>query len=203
MNLFTKVALGALVALACTFPYPHKALSPAPVVAVQKTPERTPEQVYWDDELARMKDFMTDIKRPSAWADSIVSAARAERLSPWLIAAIISVESDWQATRRGNSGEYGLMQVMPGTAAGMARSLGMKECDPMDPDTNIRLGAHYLSKMVKEYGNHLEPLAAYNGGPGGRALAVAQQYAVKVMGRKVQFEERWVVEASTDRRTTQ
>ncbi|HHY94554.1 MAG TPA: lytic transglycosylase domain-containing protein, partial [Firmicutes bacterium] len=61
----------------------------------------------------------------------------------------------------------GLMQLMPATAAGAARSLGitLREEDLLRPEINLRLGTWYLSRMIAACGGDVvQALAAYNGG---------------------------------------
>jgi murein DD-endopeptidase MepM/ murein hydrolase activator NlpD len=56
------------------------------------------------------------------------------------------------------------MQVMPGTAAGIAGELGVSSYDIYDPQTNATFGMYYLSQKIARYGLPLG-LAAYNWGP--------------------------------------
>ncbi len=65
---------------------------------------------------------------------------------------------DPKAVSRKNA--RGLMQLMPRTA----ELMGVK--DSFDPAQNIDGGSHYLSDLLKKYGNDLTlALAAYNAGP--------------------------------------
>jgi hypothetical protein len=62
------------------------------------------------------------------------------------------------------AGAMGLMQVMPGTFAAMAKRYGLGS-DPYDPRANILAGTAFLREMYDRYGSaHF--LAAYNAGPG-------------------------------------
>ena len=90
-------------------------------------------------------------------------AARQYGLDPYLIAAVIYHESGGNPKAVSRAGARGLMQVMPSTA----RGLGVSDPDQLfDPETNIQLGARYLSMMLSAFGNNLEhALAAYNAGP--------------------------------------
>lgn len=47
-------------------------------------------------------------------------------------------------------GARGLMQVMPGTARGVAKSLGLASYDLTDPSDNVRIGCAILDASVRE-----------------------------------------------------
>ncbi len=86
-----------------------------------------------------------------------------------LVLAVFAAESGGRRKVRSHRGAVGLMQVMPATAQELARELGMAsvaENDLEDPETNIRLGTYYLSKLDKRFrGDRMLALAAYNAGP--------------------------------------
>ena len=79
-------------------------------------------------------------------------------------------------------GAIGVMQVMPGTAAEMARKHGI-EGDPKTPETNIRLGTAYDLRCFNVWAAEegLERLrfmfGSYNAGPGN--IVAAQDLAGK------------------------
>ncbi len=77
-----------------------------------------------------------------------------------LLASVVKAESDGNARAVSRAGARGLMQLMPGTAAG----LGVK--DSFQPDQNVRGGSTYLDKLLTKYHDNLAlALAAYNAGP--------------------------------------
>jgi soluble lytic murein transglycosylase-like protein len=92
--------------------------------------------------------------------DLIVEHARYHGIRPDLVRAVIQVESGYNPSARSPKGAMGLMQLMPGTAAG----LGVTR--PYDPEQNIRGGVAYLRRLLDRYSNDEElALAAYNAGP--------------------------------------
>jgi soluble lytic murein transglycosylase-like protein len=90
----------------------------------------------------------------------IHDAAARYHLDPTLIHSVISIESNFDPKAVSRKNARGLMQLMPRTA----ELMGVK--DSFDPAQNIDGGAHYLSDMLKKYGNDVTlALAAYNAGP--------------------------------------
>lgn len=97
------------------------------------------------------------------YEDIIEQAARLTGLDPWLIATVIYHESGGNPRAVSPKGARGLMQIMPGTAAGY----GYTNPDLLyQPELNIMLGARYLSGQLKRFGDLKLALAAYNAGPG-------------------------------------
>lgn len=92
--------------------------------------------------------------------DLIVEHAEAKGIRPDLVRAVVQVESGYNPGALSVKGAMGLMQLMPGTAAG----LGVKR--PFDPEENIRGGVAYLRQLLDRFGGNEElALAAYNAGP--------------------------------------
>ncbi|MGI9387102.1 MAG: lytic transglycosylase domain-containing protein, partial [Methyloligellaceae bacterium] len=86
-----------------------------------------------------------------------------------LIYATVAQESEFNAQAISRAGARGLMQLMPGTAAQMARLKNLdfsKDRLTTDPAYNLRLGTAYLSSLLETFnGSTLLALAAYNAGP--------------------------------------
>lgn len=106
------------------------------------------------------------VKYPVAYSDIIVKYAGENDLDPFLVMAVIKVESNFvPEAHSGFAG--GLMQLTEETAEWNAEELGITYAyDYMDPDTNIMFGCHYLRHLIDVYGNIDTALAAYNGGMG-------------------------------------
>ncbi len=86
-----------------------------------------------------------------------------------LIHAIVHRESMFNTEAGSPAGAQGLMQLMPGTAKQVARSIGKSySADKLteDPQYNVELGAAYLQHLLENYdGFYPLAIAAYNAGP--------------------------------------
>lgn len=95
--------------------------------------------------------------------------AAENQLDPYLVAAVIRVESRFSDQAESVSGARGLMQLMPDTAQWAAERMGIDyQPDQLfEGEYNIRMGCWYLRELLDEYdGNLTVALAAYNGGRG-------------------------------------
>ena len=92
-----------------------------------------------------------------------------DTVDPAVALGIIRQESSFDTDAVSPAGARGLMQLMPGTAAAVARQLGATislVALTFEPEQNMRLGTAYVRELLERYGGAL-PLAfaAYNAGP--------------------------------------
>lgn len=91
-------------------------------------------------------------------------------IPPYVIFAIIDVESDFRPYISSDAGARGLMQMMPSTFEWLtsARHLGENlHLDALyDPEVSIRYGAYYLSYLLEKFHDWDTVFAAYNAGEG-------------------------------------
>ena len=106
---------------------------------------------------------------PRMYAAYVMTGAQTNNLDPLLIHALIREESRYNAMAISRSKAIGLTQLMPGTAAGVAKRLGVPlsgTADVYKPEINIKLGTNYLSSVLQRAQNNaLLAVASYNGGP--------------------------------------
>ncbi len=85
-----------------------------------------------------------------------------------LVLAITRQESGFDPTVRSGVGARGMMQLMPTTAAAVARKNGTPFSTERlsDPDYNMQLGSSYLGGLVNSFsGSYVMAVAGYNAGP--------------------------------------
>jgi len=115
-----------------------------------------------------LADGLWDVAYPMGLVPTI-KMQRVDGVDPYLVAAIIREESqyDWRAVSR--VGAIGLMQIMPATANTVAqrhRFPSVTRDDLFDQETNIRIGVRYIEQLLAQFsGNVVQAVAAYNAGP--------------------------------------
>jgi soluble lytic murein transglycosylase-like protein len=135
------------------------------VTPSQKTDTPSTEMTALEENLPAELNFLTPAPTaspsPTSYDSIITSASRRFGVDEGLIKAVIRQESNFNPNAVSKAGARGLMQLMPGTAAG----LGVK--DSFNPEQNIMAGTRFLRDMLDRYNGNLDSaLAAYNWGPG-------------------------------------
>ncbi|MBI4666504.1 MAG: lytic transglycosylase domain-containing protein [Nitrospinae bacterium] len=101
-------------------------------------------------------------------ARSVSRYSRIDGHDPYLLLALIEIESGFDRGAVSSVGAKGLMQIRPFVAQYLAEELSMsskKAASLHDVDTNLQIGSYYLAKMIRRYGNLSLALEAYNLGP--------------------------------------
>lgn len=87
----------------------------------------------------------------------VETVARQQGFAPPLVVAVARAESRFNSDALSPKGAYGLMQLLPSTAA----SYGVNICDPAD---NVKGGIGFLRDLHRKFPNPIYMLAAYNAG---------------------------------------
>jgi soluble lytic murein transglycosylase len=134
-------------------------------------------------------------KYPAKYRQAIVSTAKARKLDPRFILALIKQESVFRPTAKSPAGARGLLQLTIDAAQKYAAHAGMQnlqESQLYQPETSIRLGSEYLAELYVMFPNLTEAVAAsYNGGEDNVARWVrrAKQKDPGVFTSEVGFDE--------------
>lgn len=124
-----------------------------------------------------------------------------ENLDPYLVLAVIQVESEFSPKAISKRGAIGLMQVMPGTGEFIAKEMGISYTGRKslyDPFINVKVGIHYLSLLTERYDSTENALDAYNNGPSNfekfqSSDKKQSRYVKKVLNFKSHLEEESVL----------
>jgi soluble lytic murein transglycosylase len=105
---------------------------------------------------------------PLPYQKDLVRNATLQNLDPYVVAALIRQESEFNPAAISHKSAYGLTQLMPATGRQLARRNGVRRFRTsmlLQPATSLQLGARYLRSMLDECGGKWEEtLAAYNAG---------------------------------------
>lgn len=106
---------------------------------------------------------------PLEYSESISSESKVNGVDPLLVHALIREESRYNPDALSRVKALGLMQLMPGTAYGVAKRLSVPLSgtqEVLKPEVNIKLGTNYLAYTLHRFDNNaLLAIASYNGGP--------------------------------------
>lgn len=132
---------------------------------------------------------------PAPYRQSILSAAKARRIDPRFILALIRQESVFKPLAKSPAGARGLLQLTMDAAQKYGPGAGLnalRENQLYQPDTSITVGAEYIEHLTKLFPGMLEPVAAsYNGGEDNvaRWLERAKRNDPGVFTSEVGFDE--------------
>ena len=109
-------------------------------------------------------DFEEHGAPESPFGNLIYEMAGRYAINPYLVAAVVQVESSFNPRAVSRKGAHGLMQLLPATA----RRFGLqRRKDLFDPAKNLEAGIRYLKWLSERFsGDAARVLAAYNAGEG-------------------------------------
>ena len=101
-----------------------------------------------------------------------------------LAMAMAHAESNFDAAAESHKGARGVMQIMPATALG---EYGVTAELLWDPRINIRIGLHFMNRLLRRYWGRIDlALSYYNGGsavgdlPHARVIPATAKYVARV-----------------------
>ena len=159
--------------------------------------DMTPEEAEVFLFILRFSDKITSANARKLSKLIVEECDNYKNLDPYLILAVIQVESEFAPRAVSNRGAIGLMQVMPKTGDYVAKEYGISyegRKSLYDPLVNVKLGIRYLSFLAERYDNTENALAAYNYGPSNfeKALSANRKtfgYVKKVLRFRSYLEE--------------
>jgi soluble lytic murein transglycosylase len=111
-----------------------------------------------------------EIAYPNAYRELIEKHTKEAGVEPDLLQALMREESALDPKALSWAGALGLTQLMPTTAKAVAQQLKLKRFKVeslLEPEMNIRIGAHHLGELVKKFdGNAPFAVGSYNAGAG-------------------------------------
>lgn len=120
---------------------------------------------FWNSDYIQMRYvYMWDYQQ------DIITYSQKNKLDPFLIAAIIKNESNFNHKAVSPVGAIGLMQIMPDTGEWIAKQMGLANYSKnslYQTETNIRMGCWYVGELDHEFKHNLALIMiAYNAGRG-------------------------------------
>ena len=114
----------------------------------------------------------------------VMKEAKNMQVPTALALAVAQVESNFNTKAKSHKGARGVMQIMPQTARG---EYGIEPGLLWNPRINIRLGLHFLRRLLDRYKGRVDlALSYYNGGsavgdlPNARVIPATRKYVRKV-----------------------
>jgi soluble lytic murein transglycosylase len=101
---------------------------------------------------------------PKAFAGIIDPLAAAAGIPDHILYGLVREESYFDADIVSSAGAIGLSQLMPATAAAVARGLRMTDPDLRDPATNLTIGVRHLEDLLSSVDSPTKALLSYNAG---------------------------------------
>ena len=105
---------------------------------------------------------------PLPYRGSLLRYSSEHSLDPYLVAALIRQESEFNPRAISSSKALGLTQVVPSTGKYLSRRAGVPRFRTtllFQPDTNLRIGTYYLRTLLDNlHGSSEAALASYNAG---------------------------------------
>lgn len=104
---------------------------------------------------------------PVDYWDLLQKYSASRRLDPYLVAALVVQESNFDPAVRSRANAIGLMQILPSTGRVYGRKLGVRRYSDRrltDAEVNVLIGTQIFADSIRKFGGVHFALAAYNAG---------------------------------------
>ncbi|KNF09475.1 lytic transglycosylase catalytic [Gottschalkia purinilytica] len=116
------------------------------------------------------KNKILKIIYPLKYEEYIIKYSKKYDLDPWLVAAMIKVESKFDNEAKSRKDARGLMQIIPKTGQWASEQIELENYSDellYNPEVNIRIGCWYLNKLRSQFEYNMNlVIASYNAGSG-------------------------------------
>ena len=123
---------------------------------------------YFSYDLSAMPNSYWQALFPRPYWTELKKNALQNRLDPFLVAALIRQESEFNPGAVSHANAWGLMQLLPHVGRTLARQQRIRRFSTsllLVPNMNLRLGTRYFRELLDKYNGNVEyALAAYNAG---------------------------------------
>ena len=137
-----------------------------PDLAIRFIKHYAPE--YMDLPLNSATERLWKLAFPIPFRDALELNAQRSALDPYMVAALIRQESEFNPRALSHSNAYGLTQILPVTGRQLSRKADLgrfRTAMLFTPDVNLRLGTFYLRLLLNQLQGQWETtLASYNAG---------------------------------------
>lgn len=141
--------------------------------------------------------YQVALEQTQEFVEYAYRTARDAKLDPWLILAVISVESSFDPAAQSNRGAQGLMQVLTRVHADKFAPFGGVTA-AFDPLANMRVGAQILKSYLTRDGSVEGALKSYagaallphDGGYGAKVLTERERIAIAASGGRPELVDK-------------
>lgn len=185
----------AAAVAAATAPHPPALAAAQPSRSTPFKPAATPLQL--SKEQANLAQFIAGryrvaLENTQLFVDGAYKAAREYKMDPWLLLAVMAVESSFDPDASSHRGAHGLMQVLTRVHTEKFAPFGGVAA-AFDPIANIKVGTRILRDYIARDGSVEGGLKAYVGaalldddrGYGVKVLAERERLAAAAAGKGV------------------
>jgi soluble lytic murein transglycosylase len=123
--------------------------------------------MYFTGAVARRRKLTLDelaLYYPKGYEKLLEPLAAGAAVPDHVLYGLVREESYFDADIVSSAGAVGLAQLMPSTAAAVARGMRMVDPDLKDPTTNLTIGVRHLQDLLKNVDTPTKALLAYNAG---------------------------------------